>query len=135
MTSVTTSQGPDKTVPPPSQREKVMKKSFMSMNRRSLMKWLAAAATTSRLTKRCLPFTVVILVISLPVLVRAAFSLKVTDFGGGQIQVLATNISGGIRGYCVWETSSNLITWTPIVTNYVNKTWATNTFSTTNSAT
>ena len=80
-------------------------------------------------------FIVVILAVSLPVLVKAAFSLEVTSFGGGQIQVLATNISGSIRGYCVWETSSNLITWTPIVTNYVNKTWATNTFLTTNSTT
>jgi hypothetical protein len=85
--------------------------------------------------KVTISLTVVILAIFLPVLVRAAFTLKVTDFGGGQIQVLATNISGNIRGYCVWETSSNLVTWTPVVTNGVNKTWATNTFVTTHSTT
>ena len=50
------------------------------------------------------------------------------------MQVLATNISGTIRGYCVFETSSNLVTWTPAVTNFVNKTWSTNTFYTTNTA-
>jgi hypothetical protein len=77
---------------------------------------------------------VAILVSLLPVFVRAAFTLQVTNVGGGQIQILATNIpEGGIRGYCVWETSSNLVTWTPVVTNGVNKTWATNTFPVTNS--
>jgi hypothetical protein len=79
--------------------------------------------------------TVAILTIFLPVLVRAAFTLKVTDFSGGHIQILATNISGNIQGYCVWETSSNLVTWTPVVTNFVNKAWATNTFPITNSMT
>ena len=82
---------------------------------------------------------VVILASLLPVLVRAAFTLQVTSIGGGQIQILATNIPEGgmppIRGYCVWETSSNLVTWTPVVTNGVNKTWATNTFLITSPAT
>jgi len=62
-----------------------------------------------------------------------AYYVKMTDLGGQQIQVLATNIPSGIRGFCVFETSSNLVNWTPVVTNLVNKTWSTNTFSTTKS--
>jgi RNase P/RNase MRP subunit p29 len=69
----------------------------------------------------------------LSALAGATFDLRLTDLGGHKIQVLATNIPSGIRGYCVFETSSNLVTWTPAVTNFVNKTWSTNTFYTTNS--
>jgi hypothetical protein len=83
--------------------------------------------------KNILGLTVIALLAFLPTLVGAGFSLKVTRLGGGQMQILATNISGNIRGYCVWESSSNLVTWTPVVTNFVNKTWSTNTFPTTNS--
>ena len=61
------------------------------------------------------------------------FDLRVTSSGGGQVQVLATNIPGGIRGYCVWESSSNLVNWKPVVTNFVNKDWSTNTFTGTGS--
>jgi RNase P/RNase MRP subunit p29 len=68
----------------------------------------------------------------LSALAGATFDLRLTDLGGRKIQVLATNIPSGIRGYCVFETSSNLVIWTPIVTNFVNKTWSTNTFATTN---
>jgi hypothetical protein len=82
-----------------------------------------------------LPLAVIILAVSLPILFGATFTLKVSGFGGGKIQVLATNIPSGIRGYCVFETSTNLVTWTPVVTNGVYKTWSTNTFSTTNSMT
>jgi len=82
-----------------------------------------------------LPLAVIILATSLPILFGATFTLKVTNLGGGRIQVLATNISGNIQGYCVFETSSNLVTWRPVVTNLVNKTWSTNTFSPTNSMT
>jgi len=60
------------------------------------------------------------------------FNLTLKDLGGHKILVLATNIPSGIRGYCVFETSSNLVIWMPVVTNLVNKTWSTNTFSTTN---
>jgi hypothetical protein len=66
-------------------------------------------------------------------LVAGGFDLKATNLGAGKMLVLATNISGDIRGFCVWESSSNLVTWTPVLTNSVNKTWATNIFSTTNS--
>ena len=66
-------------------------------------------------------------------LVAGGFDMKVTNLGAGKMLVLATNISGDIRGFCVWESSSNLVTWTPVLTNFVNKTWATNTFATTNS--
>jgi hypothetical protein len=83
--------------------------------------------------KVILGLTVIALVAFMPTLVGAGFNLKVTRLGGGQMQVLATNISGNIQGYCVWESSSNLVTWTPVVTNLVNKTWSTNTFTTTNS--
>ena len=85
--------------------------------------------------KVTIALTLVMLAIVMPAIVRAALSLKVTGFSGGQIHLLATNIPGDIRGYCVWETSTNLVTWTPVVTNGVFKTWATNTFLTTNSAT
>lgn len=78
-------------------------------------------------------FVAAIVVLITPALVAGGFDLKVTSFGGGKMLVLATNIPSGIRGYCVWESSSNLVTWTPVVTNFVNKTWATNTFVTTNS--
>jgi hypothetical protein len=71
----------------------------------------------------------------LSTLVGAAFDLRVTDLGAGKIQVLATNIPSGISGYCVFETSSNLVAWKPAVTNLVNKTWSTNTFQTTNTMT
>ena len=85
--------------------------------------------------KLVLYLVVIILTTTMPILFGATFTLIVTDLGGGQTQVLATNIPSGIRGYCVFETSSNLVTWTPAVTNLVNKTWSTNTFSTTNSMT
>jgi len=61
------------------------------------------------------------------------FDLKVTNSDATQIQVLATNIPGGIRGYCVWESSTDLVSWTPVVTNFVNKNWSTNTFTTSGS--
>ena len=84
--------------------------------------------------KRVIPgLTLIAFMTLLPFVVGAAFSLKLTGSGAGQIQVLATNISGNIRGFCVWESSSNLVTWTPVVTNYVYKTWSTNTFPATNS--
>lgn len=66
-------------------------------------------------------------------LVGGSFDMKVVNLGAETMHVLATNIPSDIRGYCVWETSSNLLTWTPVVTNFVNKTWSTNTFATTNS--
>jgi hypothetical protein len=78
-------------------------------------------------------FVATIVVAIAPALVAGGFDLKVTSLGGGKMQVLATNIPSGIRGYCVWESSSNLVTWTPVVTNFVHKTWSTNTFATTNS--
>ena len=85
--------------------------------------------------KLILGLALIALAASLPALVGAPFTLKVTGFGGGRIHILATNISGNIAGYCVWETSSNLVTWRPVITNYVNKTWAINTFPATNSKT
>jgi hypothetical protein len=66
-----------------------------------------------------------------PAIAAGTFDLKPTALSGGRLLVLATNIPSGIRGYCVWESSSNLVTWTPVLTNLVNKTWSTNTFATT----
>jgi len=85
--------------------------------------------------KVILALTVTILAACLPALAGATFNLKVTELGGGQILVLATNIPSDIRGYCVFETSTNLVTWTPVVTNGVYKTWSTNGFPTTHSMT
>ena len=83
--------------------------------------------------KRFIVAFVATTIVAIPVaLVASGFDLKVTNLGAGKVQVLATNIPSGIRGYCVWESSSNLVIWTPVVTNFVNKTWATNTFVNTN---
>ena len=81
-----------------------------------------------------LAFAAIILATSLSALFGATFDLKVTDLGGGKIQVLATNIFPG-GNYCIFETSSNLVTWTPAATNLVYKTWSTNTFLATNAMT
>jgi hypothetical protein len=84
--------------------------------------------------KRFITAFVTTMISATPVaLVGSGFDMKVVNFGPGKMQVLATNIPSGIRGYCVWEASSNLVTWTAVVTNLVNKTWSTNTFATTNS--
>ena len=64
-----------------------------------------------------LALVVIILTTTTPILFGATFNLIITDLGGGKTQVLATNISGNIRGYCVFETSTNLVTWEPVVTN------------------
>jgi hypothetical protein len=86
--------------------------------------------------KRAIPASAtIILLASLSALVAATFDLKVTALGRGTVQVLATNIPSGISGYCVFETSTDLVSWTPVVTNFVNKTWATNTFLITNGTT
>jgi hypothetical protein len=80
-----------------------------------------------------LAFTAIFLATSPSALFGNTFDLKVTDLGGGKIQVLATNIFA--MNYCIFETSSNLVTWTPVVTNRVYKTWSTNTFLATNAMT
>jgi len=92
-------------------------------------RWAASRKVMKRIV---LAVTVIILATFLPTLIGATFDLKVTRLGGGRVLVLATNIPGGIRGFCVFETSSNLVTWTRVATNGVNKTWSTNAFLTTN---
>ena len=83
--------------------------------------------------KRVLALTTMVLLCSRSAIVADPLVLRSTALSGGQLQILATNIPSGIAGYCVWESSSNLVTWKPIATNLVYKTWSTNTFVTTNS--
>jgi len=44
--------------------------------------------------------------------------LKISNLGSSEIQVITTNISPAGTGVITIETSTNLVSWTPAVTNH-----------------
>lgn len=61
----------------------------------------------------------------------AAPSLQIFYTGSGQVELVATNLSPAI-GKDVIEMSTNILTWTPIVTNRLSALASTNYFECTN---
>jgi hypothetical protein len=67
----------------------------------------------------------------MPALIGAVFSLEIVHLGGGQIQVISENISPTGAGDVI-EATTNLVTWTPVITNKTFNVSGTNTFQITN---